>query len=179
MKEQITINDTKLPVLISQLKSKDANYAAISKGMQIFYWALCPIYLIKIVFEAISNEPLNNILSSMCFLVAMISMAILFNRFQKEYSEVDYSQPTLLMLQKALDRYQPFSLRTLGILPGIVLIDIGISLKATTSTAFLMSQMAFLIAIILGFVIGFIIWYVQYKPIRDRTQALIDEIEAE
>ncbi len=178
MKEHKNTSNTELPTLINQLKTKDLNYAAISKRMQIVYWALCLLYLVIIIIEITEKSPLRDIMSLSCFLGGMISLALLFRKFQKEYGEVDYSQPTLLMLKKAVNRYQPFAMRTIWILPGILLIDIGLTLRAPEFMDILLTQLFFLGAILLGLVGGLIWWYIQYKPLRDHAQRLIDDIES-
>lgn len=179
MKEHTNSSDNKISGLIKQLKAKDTNYSAISKRMQLIYWTLCPLYLFMIIMQIVEHSPSNEIISSFCFLFAMVTFALLFRKYQKEYGEVDYSLPTLLMLKKAVNRYEPFSKRTIGIIPGILLIDIGLTLKASNHSDMILTQLMFLGAIGLGSIGGLIWWYSQYKPLKDRTQALIDEIEAE
>ncbi|WP_439183588.1 hypothetical protein [Carboxylicivirga taeanensis] len=172
------IQDPQLTSLIKQLKTKDAHYAGISKGLQILYWVLCPFYLLIIAIHIVEGSSYKEIISTLCFLTAMISFAFLFRKYQKEYSEVDYSQPTLLMLKNAVNRYQLFWLRTLGIIPGILLVDIGLTLNAANCTNALLTQLIFLGAIGIALTTGAIWAYKQYKPLRDQAQALIDEIES-
>ena len=37
-----------------------------------------------------------------------MSTSFIFNKYHKEYNNVDYALPTLLMLKKAAYRYYPF-----------------------------------------------------------------------
>ncbi|MBR8537610.1 hypothetical protein KDU71_18720 [Carboxylicivirga sediminis] len=178
MKEHTNTSDNKISGLIKQLKAKDTNYSAISKRMQLIYWTLCPLYLFIIIMQIVEHSPSKEIISSFCFLFAMVTFALLFRKYQKEYAEVDYSQPTLLMLKKAVNRYEPFSSRTIGIIPGILLVDIGLTIKVSDQTDALLTQLVFIGAVGIGLVAGMIWWYIQYKPLRDHAQQLIDDIES-
>jgi small-conductance mechanosensitive channel len=171
-----TSKQINLPELTTKLKKEDEKYATLSKRIQVIYWVLIPIYLIMIVVYIIDNAGINYIAGSVCFVVAMLIFALLFRNYQKEYNNVDYSEPTLIMLQKAAYRYKPFQLKTLWALLAIVIMDIGLSLSASEHMGFARIQFIFLGTISIAIIIGLIIWNYKYRPLRDKALKLINEI---
>ena len=166
-----------LPELIGKLKDKDKSYSNLSKRMQIMYWILIPIYFILIIVHIIDGSGIKDIIGSFFFLLAMLNFAILFKYYHKEYNTVDYSLPTLIMLKKAVARYQPFQLKTIWALLGIVFIDIGLVLNSSLDFQVLWIQLIFLGTVLFSMGIGLIIWWINYKPLRDAALQLIKELE--
>ena len=164
--------------LITDLKKKDSNYSNLCKRMKYVYWAISIMYVAIIAIELIEQQPVTDILSPICFLAGMLSFAWLFNKYQNEYKSVDYSLPTLLMLKKALNRYQPFTLRTVWVIPGVLLVGAGLSLNSPSVIGALKTQLYFWGLMLVSTFIGWVVWYYKYKPLRDHTQALISEIES-
>lgn len=176
--EQIKI-DTKyinLGQLTSNLKTEDKKYALLSRRFQAVYWILIPIYLLAMVGHIVEKNPLRDIIGSLCFLLSMLTFALLFRHYYKEYNNVDYSEPTLLMLKKAALRYKPFQLKTLWALVAVLLIDASLTLNSSLEFDFYKTQIYFLGAVAIAFSIGLVVWHIRYKPIRDKALQLIDEI---
>jgi len=164
--------------LITDLKKKDNNYSNVCKRMKYVYWAISLLYLVIITREVFDKEPITDIISAVCFLGGMLSFAWLFNKYQNEYKSVDYSLPTLFMLKKALNRYQPFTLRTVWVIPGVLLVGAGLSLKSSSFGDVWITQLCFWGLMLVSTFVGWVVWYYKYKPLRDHTQALISEIES-
>ena len=158
----------------SNLKSKDDKYANLCKTLQIIYWVLIPIYLIEMVVQVFENKPLVDIIGSLCLLFAMLMFAMLFRYYSKDYKNVDYSQPTLIMLKKAAYRYVPFRLSALWALLGVILVYL--SFYITSSMPYWVSKLL-IVGVGLGIIIGMIIWWIRYKPLYDGARKLIREIE--
>ncbi len=175
MKTTNTIEN--LQQLIHRLKNEDSKYARLSKSFQILYFVLTFIYSILIIVEIIEKGPLSDMAGAMCFLVAMLSFAFFFRKFYKEYNNVDYSLPTLLMLKKAAYRYQPFQRRTAWLIIPLLLIDAGLTLNSSLGFDFFNLQLMWFGTLVFAVFIGLIIWYFRYKPLRDNTKQLIKEIE--
>ncbi len=171
-KESIDLNE-----LTDKLRSEDKNYADLSKRIQIIYWVLIPVYLIMTIRHIMDGSELSNIIGSLCFLFAMLIFALGFRGYYKEYNQVDYSQPTLVMLKKAAYRYKPFQLKTLWFLLAVILIDAGLSMNTSLGADFIWVQLSFLGAMGIALFVGLYRWKIRYKPLRDSAIALIKEIE--
>ncbi|TDN96731.1 hypothetical protein [Sunxiuqinia elliptica] len=169
----------RLPELTEKLIKKDKQYASMSKRFQILYWIFLPVFLIIIIVEIINGIPLKDIIGNVFFLLAILNSALLFRFYYKAYNTVDYSQPTLLMLKKAVARYQPLQLRTLWTLLGIGFVDLGLVFNSSLGFDLIRVQMAFLALVVVSMGIGLVIWWVSYKPLRDAARAMIREIEGE
>ena len=161
----------------NKLKNEDNSYANLSKGLQIVYWVLIPIYMIMVIRHIVDKSPSEDILGAFCFMFAMLIFALLFRGYYKEYKFVDYSQPTLVMLKKAAYRYKPFQLKLLWAILGVLFIDAGLSIRTDFGIGFVWTQVFFLGSIAISMIIGLIIWKVRYKPLRDAALHLIHEIE--
>lgn len=165
--------------LIHKLKNEDENYARISKGIQVFYWILAPVYLIMVVVHALEGSSLNEILGGVFFFLSMLIFALFFRNYYKEYKYVDYSLPTLVMLKKAAYRYKPFQLKILWAFLAVVFINAGLSLSVTHIANLLDIQLLFWSSMVMSVLIGLLWWRVRYKPIRDTALKMIREIEEE
>jgi len=162
--------------LVHRIKNTDERYACLSKNLQIVYWILVPIYLALIIRDMIVNSPAADIAGSFCFLWGMIVFALLFNSYHKEYKSVDYAQPTLVMLKKAVRRYQPFQAKLWIVLLGVLFINAGLSLHSPFAD-FVGIQIAFWGSMLAAVFIGLLWWRVRYKPLRDHALRMIREIE--
>jgi len=163
--------------LIYKLKNEDERYAGISKRLQIVYWVLVPIYLVFITRDIIVKSSVTDIIGSFCFLFGMIAFALLFSYYYREYKYVDYAQPTLIMLKKAVRRYTPFYGMGWLVFLGVLLINIGLSTRSLFDSDLLTIQLIFWGAMIGAVLIGLAIWQVRYRPIRDEALRLIREME--
>jgi predicted benzoate:H+ symporter BenE len=163
--------------LTHKLKQEDERYSRLSKGLQIVYWVLAPVYLIMILRHATEGSSFNDTISGVFFLVAMVIFALFFRNYYKEYKNVDYSLPTLIVLKKAAYRYQPFQLKTIWILMAIICINVGLSLKAVDHTDLFWIQITFWGLMLISIGIGLVYWYFRYKPLRDAALKMIKEIE--
>jgi hypothetical protein len=166
-----------LTELSNRLKNEDIKYASKSKIFQTVYWIMIPVYGILIIRHFFDNGPISDIIGSFCFLISMFIYALIFKSYYKEYSNVDYSLPTLIMLKKAAYRYKPFQVKIIWLLFALLLMDVGLSLKSSFDFELLWVQVYFLGAIALAMTIGIFYWKARYKPLRDSILYLIHEIE--
>ncbi len=172
-----TNKNLELSQLTQQLKNEDVRYALISKSFQITYWILMAVYAVLIILHIIEKEPLTDIFGASCFLISMLIFALFFKNYYKEYNNVDYSAPTLIMLKKAAYRYQPFQRKTIWLLPALLFMDAGLYLNSSLNFKFWSIQLIYGGLLLIAICIGLIIWYVKYKPLRDNSLRLINEIE--
>lgn len=169
--------NSNLQQLTQRLKNEDSRYAQLSKSFQIVYFVLTSIFSLLIIIHIIKKEPLSELAGALCFLVAMLSFAFFFRKYYREYNNVDYAQPTLIMLKEAAYRYQPFQRRTIWLLIPILLIDAGLALNSSLGFDLLLLQIVWFGVLVIAVCIGLAIWHVRYKPLRDNALQLIKEIE--
>lgn len=161
----------------NRLKNEDQKYARLSKRMQIMYWVLIPVYILITLVHWIEESPIVDILGSLSFLLAMLTFALVFKSYHKEFNTIDYSLPTLQLFKKAAKRYQPFQTKSLWVLLAVLFTDAGLSLNSSLGFQLIKIQIYFVGAIILAIGIGMVIWYIRYKPIRDEALHMVHEME--
>ncbi len=177
--EQNTENGN-LNSLISKLKTKDTNYATLSKALQIIYIVFIPIYLVLTAIEYFSTHNINEIYGGCGFIGSFLIFIFTLGKYYKEYNFVDYSLPTVEMLKKAVARYQPFQKRTLWAVTAVAFMDAGLTFSwLDDNISILIMQIVFWGAMILAAIIGLVVWRIKYKPIRDEALQMIKEIESE
>jgi len=167
-----------LEQLMVKLKTEDANYAAITKRFQYIYVVFVVFYAIITTLIFIFERDLNMLLSGVSFMVSFIILALIFRKYYKNYSFVDYSLPTLLMLKKAAARYRLFDVRALWLLVASGFIDVALTLNLMPRVSLWIIQLFVLGVILVSVVIGMIRWWYKYKPLLDNVRHLISEIEA-
>ncbi len=163
--------------LVDRLKTQDSNYATLSRGIQVFYWIFIPLNMVLGVRHYLDSGDVIHLISSVFMVLAFLIFALFFGRYYREYKNVDYSQPTLIMLKKAAYRYKPFQLRTAWVGVALVLMDIGLTINQEGIGMMIGIQYMFWGGIFLGLIAGLFIWYIKYKPLRDDALRLISEIE--
>lgn len=170
--------NTNLEKVTGRLKKEDRHYATIVKVVQVFYWIFIPLFIVKTVVEYTSSHEINDIISGVGLVLGFLLIALSFQKLYNEYQYVDYSLPTLEMLKKAAYRYEPFQKRVLWVVPGLLLMDVGLTFEwMSEGKSVLDSQVFFLGSILFGAIIGLVWWYFKYKPLRDDALKLIKELE--
>lgn len=173
-------NYSDLKPLISKLKKEDINYASIVKAIQIMYWIFIPLFMIITILEYTETKSINEVISGSCFILSFLIIALFFRKYYKEYKFVDYSLPTIKMLKKAANSYQPFRKNSVWFLPGLLLMDIGLTFDwVGEGTSLIKVQVFFWGLMVIAVIIGLIVWFVKYRPIRDEALQMIKEIEGE
>ncbi len=169
-------NTIELSDLTGKLQSEDQRYSNIAKRMKIMYYIMIPVYIIYIIRLFQTGSSMTELLGGLCFLLAMIVFAYIFNKFHKDYKDIDYSLPTLLMLKEAAKRYTPFRQNTIWVLLGVVFFDVGLVLGVPESENVWYIQAIFLGAIVTAIFVGLLIWRKRYKPLRDDALKLIEQL---
>jgi len=179
MKPYHNTNRTNISNTIEKIRLEDYRYSQIVKRGQIIYWVFIFIYSIITIAHIVEGCELNELFSSVFNLLGMLTFALLFRSYSKEYKQADYSLPTLVMLKKAADRYQPFRKKTWYIALAAIMFNASLSLSNAHAGNFLNLQLTFAGVIAVAILIGLFIWKQQYKPLRDDALALIRQIEGE
>jgi hypothetical protein len=168
-----------LDQLVGKLQKEDNRYAKLSKGLQIVYWVMIPLYSTLAIIDYTESNNIYDLMSGLCYVTSLAIFAIFFGKFHKEYKYVDYALPTLKMLKNAAYRYKPFQLKKICLLIAIIIMDAGLCLNTSLSFSVLDVQIYFLGAMLVAVLIGLTIWYFKYKPLRDNALRLVAEIEGE
>jgi len=187
MNDELQKSQLNLSELTSRLRKEDNRNINMTKRLKIFYFAFGALYALVFILHYVfdENNAWNDSLSGFFYVLAWIIFAFLFRKANKEYSQIDYSLPTVMMLNKAAKRYRLFQPRIIFAFGAALLIDIASSLnkieiplteEALNDT--LTFQVIFFSAILVGTIAGTIIWYKRQKPIRDNALALIKELES-
>ena len=166
-----------LSALMPRLKHADTRYAMLCKIFPILYSVLIVVYIVIIIHDYFTEGLSKEDISTIFFILSMLSFVVLFRKLYKEYNYVDYSLPTVIMLKHAVKRYTPFSRFTAWALASVLLMDIGLSFESTDWHDLINIQIFFLGSICISILIGLMIWRVRYKPLRDEALRLIREIE--
>ncbi|MBS2099302.1 hypothetical protein [Carboxylicivirga linearis] len=186
MNNELNKQQTNLPDLISLLRYEDERNKKSTNRFKIFYFVFGAVYAFVFILHFLFDEDnaWTDSLSGIFYVLAWITFALLFRKANKEYSQIDYSLPTILMLRKAAQRYKLFQPKLRIAIGAVILINIASSLNKVvipmTQSAIsdiIQFQIIFAIAISVGFIIGVLVWRKRQKPIRDNILALIDELE--
>lgn len=178
----MNLNKTKngkfnLDQLLGKLKKEDRNYSNLCKRLKIVYWIFIPLYTLMAILIYIETKETNDLIGGFCLVGAFVIFAFVMGSYQKEYKNVDYSLPTLLMLKKAAIRYQPFRAKSILAFAAFFLMDAGFNLSSHFKLSSINIHIVFIGLFIAAIIIGLVIWYFKYKPLRDNALANIAEIE--
>lgn len=166
-----------LEQLVGRLKREDSGYAKLSRGVQIMYWILIPLFLIMAYRHYTDSGDYRQLIGDGCKISALLIFALFFGKYYREYKNVDYAVPTLTMLETAAYRYKPFHGRMIWIVLAIGLLDAGLYVTGFGSSNIITSQLLFAGSILLAILAGLLLWYIKYRPLRDDALRLIDEIK--
>jgi len=125
------------------------------------------------------TKEINDLIGGLLFVVSFLIFALVMGNFQKEYKNADYSLPTLSMLKKAVQRYQPFRAKSIWAFVAFFVMDAGFCMSSNFSSRAIEFQVYIIGLFFAAVAVGLIIWYFKYKPLRDNALAIIAEIEGE
>ena len=170
-------SDSGFKQLVGKLKTEDANYATISRVIQVVYWILIPLYMIMTIRHYADSGDSRQLLAGACMILAFLIFALFFGKYYREYKNVNYALPTIFMLKEAAYRYKPFQGKIIWVAVALGLMDAGLFINQQNAGVAAGGQIVFVGAVMLGLAAGLIIWYIRYKPLRDEALRLIAEIE--
>lgn len=169
--------------LVVNLKKEDLKNLNLMKIFKWIYLVMIIAYTLLMVVNPDSDLKLHNRISGICYVVAFGIFMLIFRKYHKEYSEIDYTVPVVEMLSKATKRYK-FRWKSIVItLPSLILIDIGVVLSSYFDTpeidwyrVFYFQLFYFTLMFISGF-IGYLIWKKKQKPLYEGAMQLLKELE--
>lgn len=169
--------------LVVNLKKEDLKNLNLMKIFKWIYLVMIIAYTLLMVVNPDSDLKLHNRISGICYVVGFGIFMLIFRKYHKEYSEIDYTVPVVEMLSKATKRYK-FRWKSIVItLPSLILIDIGVVLSSYFDTpeidwyrVFYFQLFYFTLMFISGF-IGYLIWKKKQKPLYEGAMQLLKELE--
>ncbi|KAB2867631.1 MAG: hypothetical protein F9K37_12040 [Bacteroidales bacterium] len=169
--------------LVINLKKEDLRNLNLMKSFKWIYLVMIIAYALLMVVNPDPDLKLHTRISGICYVVAFGIFMLIFRKYHKEYSEIDYTVPVLEMLSKAAKRYKFRWKSILICLPSIILIDIGVVLsdffinpEIDWSSIVIFQLIYFGLMTTSGFV-GYIIWRTRQKPLYDGAMQLLKELE--
>ncbi len=169
--------------LVVNLKKEDLKNLNLMKSFKWIYLVMIIAYALLMVVNPDSDLKLHTRISGICYVVAFGIFALIFRKYHKEYSEIDYTLPVVEMLSNAAKRYKFRWKSILITLPSLILIDIGVMLSSFYDTPVIdwnriiyFQFIYFTIMGISGFV-GYMIWKKRQKPLYEGAMQLLKELD--
>ncbi|HKJ43336.1 MAG TPA: hypothetical protein VKA27_14660 [Sunxiuqinia sp.] len=171
--------------LLNKLKKEDQFLLRLYKGIQILYWILIPVYTMFFVFAPDKELTLIERFGGGCAVIAFIIFVIIFRKRIKEQKSVDYSLPSVQMLEHAAERYKIWKPEIKWALLAVLITDVGMVLLSydemkglSPIMRILQIQYIFIPMIIVAILVGIFWWYKKHKPLRDHALELLEELKS-
>jgi len=172
--------------LLDKLKAADKRIIRISRGAQILYLVMIPLYATFYAWNPGGEMNLNERLGGGVIVIALLCFALIFRLRIKRLKGVDYALPTTQMLAEATERFKLWKPELKWALLTVLLMDVGLSVSNYSRTdeiapwmRVIEIQYIMIPSLLIGLAIGITWWYFKYKPLRDHAQHLLDELTAE
>lgn len=169
--------------LVVNLKKEDLKNLNLMKSFKWIYLVMIIAYALLMVVNPDSDLKLHNRISGICYVVAFGIFMLIFRKYHKEYSEIDYTVPVVEMLSKAAKRYKFRWKSILICMPSIILIDMGVVMpnffanpEINWARIINFQLIYFGLMTTSGFA-GYIIWRVRQKPLYEGAIQLLKELE--
>lgn len=185
MKNKYNQHAPDLGTLTSNLQKEDRRNIRMTRNFQILMWIMAPLYLILFNFGMGDEITIYDRIEGACFALAFLSFAMIFRKYYKVYTSVDYGVPTTEMLQKAIERYRFQFKKIPFLLMPIVLIDLAVTIRSLTAEEGIFHGQTIKFQFIYwgmmsaAVFVGYMIWRRKQKPILDASKELLKEILGE
>lgn len=170
-----TDTTTNLPQFILKMKKQDKLFENIFKVLKILYLILIAVGAILIFVKMFNNTPYIATLKEAGLLLSSIIFYFYLKKRHNEYKELDYSQPTYLVLKSIVKRYSSFEYFDLWALAAITIV--GISLSLDSRFSFLVYQLGYWTMMLISILGGLTYRFIKIKPLKDRALQLLKELE--
>ena len=172
-----------MDTLLANLKNEDKRTLRTMKNMRWLYFAMIIIYTLLMVVNPDPELQIHHRISGLCYVLSFAIFALIFQKYNKEFSSIDYSLSSSEMFRKAAERYNLNFKRYLVVIPPLLLIDAGLTISEyyrwTTVdpvVLILITQAIYLGVILIGWFIGYLIWRKRQKPLRDGALQILKEL---
>lgn len=178
-----TDHNLDLDSLVSRLKNEDSRNRKQMRNKKYMYYSLIVIYTLLMIVNPDPALQLHHRISGLCYALGLAVFALVFRKYYVDYKKIDYSISSVEMLSKAVKRYRFSLIYVLYVLPGLVLIDAGITISQyfrwdsiEPLNRILLVQAFFIPIMIISGYIGYLIWRKRQKPLHDHAQQLLNEL---
>lgn len=193
MNNQIENNDYKamevqngivnMDSLIVGLRKEDSRNLKLMRNFKWIYLVIIIIYALLMVVNPDPDLEMHHRISGVCYVIAFGLFVLIFWKYHKEYSEIDYTLPVAEMLTKAAKRYKFRWKSILICMPSVILIDVGVVLsdfftapEIDWSSIINFQLIYFGLMTISGFA-GYLIWRARQKPLYEGAMQLLNELK--
>lgn len=169
--------------LIVNLRKEDSRNLKLMRNFKWLYLVMIIIYALLMVVNPDPELEMHHRLTGISYVIAFGLFVLIFRKYHKEYSEVDYTLPVVEMLSKAAKRYKFRWKSILICMPSILLIDFGVVLSdffAVPSidwNSIIYFQLIYFGLLLISGFVGYIIWRARQKPLYDGAMRLLKELE--
>lgn len=178
-------NSIDMDSFIDKLKIEDQRNLHQFKSFKWIYLIFIFLYTLFFAIDFIGTENIERGISQLLFIVAFVMLYAIFSKYQKVYSELDYSVSIAEMLSKVIDRYQHNKKYYLQIALPITLIDIAVvhsfynRLTSLTPLNRVLIVQSILTLVFGGAAyIGYLIWKKRQKPLVDNAKQMLKDLNA-
>ena len=167
--------------LIGRLEAEDNRNTIMFKVLRIIFLLLVLLYFVQGVVHYVDDRNLFEALGYAAFVIAFSIAFLLMNKHVEIYSRVDYSLPTLKMLKQARLRYRIFPSRATGYIVALLsFVTIAQIFNAWDSVEDQIILIPiFFGSLVLGLLIGCAFWIIRDKPIYDKLNEMIRDLESD
>lgn len=169
--------------LVENLRKEDSKNLKLMRNFKWIYLVMIVVYTLLMVVNPDPDLEIYHRISGISYVIAFGLFALIFKKYHKEYSEVDYTLPVAEMLSNAAKRYK-FRWKSIVIcLPSLLLIDLGIILRDIYSepeiawNRIIYFQIFYFILLGISGFVGYMIWKVKQKPLYDGAIQLLKELD--
>ena len=168
----------------SKLRKEDEYNLRISKAFLSIYIGFIGVYGLIMVINLFTDNGLMHFISQACYMLSFIGFVLIFRNNLKIFNKIDYSLPMVEMLKAVVNRYQFRAKPLLFVLIPVLLMDGGLTLSfyedlepMSILNRILLIQAIYIPLMTISALVGVLIWYKTQKPLCDRANELIKEIE--
>lgn len=172
-----------MDTLLINLKNEDARNLRNMKNLKWMFFIMVIIYTLLMIVNPDSELQLHHRITGLCYVVSFTFFALLFRRYHKEFSKIDYSLSSAEMFKKAVERHDFTFSKYLLVLPSLLFIDIGITISEyyrwssiEPLNRILIVQAILIPIFILSGFIGYLIWRKRQKTLRDGALQILKEL---
>jgi len=172
-----------MDALLTNLKNEDSRLTKMMRNFKWLYIGMIVFYTLLMIVNPDPDLEIHHRISGLCYVLSFVFFMLIFRKYHKEYSQIDYSLPSSEMLAKAADRYKMKYNNFIILVPPLVLMDIGLTISFCYQlTSFELTNRIFLIqaifipTIVISGFIGYLIWRKRQKPLRDRALQMIKDL---